>query len=292
LDSEGGDPMKYNKKTHFVPRIQSMPELSVAKNIAELIEEWKQAELNGVQFPVPLHEHWGIAGHSTKQKAFALLESRLEAGFDYLTTTVNRSDGKAGRKAKALFLTVAALERFCLAAHTEQGDAVRELYRQAKSKWDIVQKIAPEAAAEAELMHLKIELAKIEAQKETAIASGKQADLNLIQFRHLVTSTMPEVIQQKILGYQTIEKTEIVERTIMPDGQRLDGVGITYIQKRYGFKTSKQAWEWLDSIGCGKFSGHWNSELVAIDRSALPRELLPRLDELAQSGIRQPFLGE
>jgi hypothetical protein len=142
------------------------------------------------------------------------------------------------------------------------------------------------------VLHLRIELAKIEAQKETAIASGKQADLSLIQFRHIVTTTMPEVIQQKVLGYQTIEKTEIIERTVTPDGQQLDGIGITYIQKRYGFKSTKQAWEWLESIGCGKFSGHWNSELVAVDRSALPRELLPKLDELAQSGSRQPFLGE
>lgn len=122
---------------------------------------------------MPLHDHWNIAGHKTKQDSFALLESRQEEGFDYLGSTLNRSDGKPGRKRQARFLTVAALERFCLAAHTREGDAIRELYRQAKAKWDIVQQIAPSVAAEAELMSMKIELAKIEAQKETAIVLAK-----------------------------------------------------------------------------------------------------------------------
>lgn len=259
-------------------------------SIEQLIAQWLEAERNGVQFPVPLHDHWGIAGHRKVQDAFALLESRQEEGFDFLRSTVRT--GKRGQPRQARFLTVAALERFCLAAHTREGDTTRELYRQAKAKWDIVQQIAPSVAAEAELMAMKIELAKIEAQKETAIASGKQADLQLVQFRHIITTTLPEPIQQKILGYSEVKTVEYIDRTIAPSGDTYDGVGITYIQKRYGFKSTKAAWDWLESIGCGKQSGHWESQLAAVERQSLPRDLLGKLDDLAQSGSRQPFLGE
>jgi hypothetical protein len=75
-----------------------------------------------------------------------------------------------------MFLSVAGLEHLCMAAHTEQGKAVRELYRQAKAKWDLTKQIAPQVANEVEMMHMKIELARIEAQKEFAIAQAKQAD--------------------------------------------------------------------------------------------------------------------
>jgi hypothetical protein len=104
-----------------------MTDITVTADIQQLLERWAEAERNGVQFPVPLHDHWWIAGHKSKQDAFKLVESRQEAGFDFLGITL-KSNG--GRKPKGMMLTVAALERFCLAAHTPDGDAVRELYRQ------------------------------------------------------------------------------------------------------------------------------------------------------------------
>jgi hypothetical protein len=143
-----------------------------------------------------------------------------------------------------------------------------------------------------EEMRLKIELAKIESQKETAITSGKQADLQLIQFRHIVTTTMPEPVQQKILGYSTIKTTEYVDRTILPDGSANDGVGITYIQKRYGFKSTKEAWGWLERIGLGKFSDKWKHELKAVESSVLPREYIQELDTMFDDSPRQKWLGE
>jgi hypothetical protein len=214
-----------------------MSNLIVTTNIEQLLDGWIEAERNGVQFPVPLHDYWNIAGHRYKKNAFDLAESLLQEGLDFSLPPKVRSE--SGRKQKAMMLTVAALEHLCMAAHTQQGRDVRELYRQAKAKWDIVQKIAPEVAAEAELMHLKIELAKIEAQKEVAIASGKQADLQLVQFRHIVTSTMPEHVQQKILGYQVVEKAVTVDRVIHDDDLVRDGstVNKTALCKRLNFLT-------------------------------------------------------
>lgn len=61
-----------------------MPNNIVQQDIATLLDGWIQAERSGVQFPVPLHEHWSIAGHSAKQDAFKLVESRQEEGFDFI----------------------------------------------------------------------------------------------------------------------------------------------------------------------------------------------------------------
>jgi len=198
---------------------------------------------------------------------------------------VNRIGGRAGRKRQARFLTVAALERFCLAAHTPQGDAIRELYRQSKAKWDLVKQTAPQVASEVEVLHLQIELATIEAKR-------LQAERELVGFRHSIVSMCPEPIQQKILGYTEIKTTEYVDRTILPSGQINDGVGITYLQKRYGFKSTKEAWAVLDSVGCGKDSDVWTHQLKAVESSVIDRKILSDIDALVIDATRQRNIGE
>lgn len=267
-------------------REQSMSDLIVS-NIEQLLEGWIEAERNGVQFPVPFDMAWPMAGYSRKDSAKRNGLKGLVKDEHYSTKrwSVKHSNGSGASSKELIELSMAGFEHLCLMADTPEGKAVRDLYRQAKAKWDIVKKIAPEVAAETELMHLKIELAKIEAQRS-------QIDWQLIQFRHIITTTLPEPIQQKILGYSEVKTVEYIDRTIAPSGDTYDGVGITYIQKRYGFKSTKTAWDWLESIGCGKQSGHWETQLAAVERQSLPRDLLSKLDELAQTGTRQPFLGE
>lgn len=145
-----------------------------------------------------------------------------------------------------------------------------------------------------EEMRLKIELAKIESQKEAAIASGKNAELQLTQFRHYVTIALPEPVQQKILGYQVVKQTEVIERVIdKSTGETSDGVGITYIAKRLGFKNNGQCWAWLERQGYGKDSEHWKPELAAITSHKLSRDDFDYLCDLVkESGDRQMFLGE
>jgi hypothetical protein len=269
----------------------------VATNIEQLLEDWVEAERNGVQFPVPLHDHIGIAGHKKAQDAYLLLESRQEEGFDYLRSTVR--NGKRGQPRQSRFLTVAALERFCLAAHTSQGDVVRELYRQAKAKWDIVQKIAPEVAAEAELMHLKIELAKIEAQKETAIASGKQADLQLVQFRHIVITTMPEPVQQKILGYTEIKTVEYRDRVVKDEDVVRDGntVNKTALCKRLGFftKNGKPDYKRLNNflVACQLPKSAWQLTAAIQENLELTRDAAAEVERRWFATMdRDRYLGE
>jgi len=139
------------------------------------------------------------------------------------------------------------------------------------------------------ILELELELQLRQAEKEKVLAEQK-----LIDTRHYVVTALPEVAQQKILGYSTIKQVEYIDRTILPDGQQFDGVGITYIQKRYGFTTTKAAWNWLESIGCGKDTQFWNREYSAVETAKLPRETLTQLDSIwqGQHGARQRFIGE
>jgi hypothetical protein len=102
----------------------------------------------------------------------------------------------------------------------------------------------------------------------------------------------PEPIQQKILGYTEIKTTEYVDRTILPSGQINDGVGITYLQKRYGFKSTKEAWAVLDSVGCGKDSDVWTHQLKAVESSVIDRKILSDIDALVIDATRQRNIGE
>lgn len=253
----------------------------------ELIAQWIEAERNGVQFPVPLHDHWGIAGHKKVQDAFGLLESRQEEGFDFLRSTVR--NGKRGQPRQARFLSVAALERFCLAAHTSQGDVVRELYRQAKNKWDLVQQQYPAIAQEIELQELRNQGLQLEYQKA-------QVELQLIQFRHIVATTLPEPIQQKVLGYKEVTTVEYRDRIIHNDDIINDGNTILKgdLCHRYGLltKAGKPDYKRLNEI-LEELPGDAFQLTARIqDNRELLRAYLPELDQLVRNSNRQRWIGE
>ena len=90
-----------------------------------------------------------------------------------------------------------------------------------------------------------------------------------------------------------VERVEYIERVIDPSQNRIDeGVGITYLTNRFGFKNNGQTWQWLDSIGYGKDSGKWEDQLSAIHTPKLPKECLNELTRKFKQGTRQKFLGE
>lgn len=120
----------------------------------------------------------------------------------------------------------------------------------------------------------------------------RKAEQKLIDTRHMIVSTCPKPIADRIFGVTVEKEIEYVDRTITPDGEKIDGCGITYLQKRYGFKSTAATWAWLESVGCGKDSGYWQDELVAVHRPALPRGILSKLDDLSQAGNRQRWIGE
>lgn len=258
----------------------------VQQDITTLLDGWIEAERNGVLFPVPFDLAWGIAGYSRKDNAKRRLisqKSRLIKDRDYLLTS-----GESlleGRSGDLIQLTCDAFKAFCLLAETEEGDAARDYFIDAEKKWKLVKQVSPEIAHEVEVLHLQIQLATIEAKKIAA-------EQELLSFRHSIVSMCPEPVQQKILGYTEVKTTEYVDRTILPSGQVNSGVGITYLQKRYGFKTTKDAWAALNSVGCGKDSDIWRSQLTAVESSVIDRSILSDIDALISDATRQKWVGE
>lgn len=144
-----------------------------------------------------------------------------------------------------------------------------------------------------EEMRLKIELARLEAQKS-------QTDLALISLRNTIVQTCPEPVQQKILGYQTVEKIEYRDRVIVGDRLINDGDTATKTElcHRYKFlsKTGKPNYRqlnaMLESVGMDTNSPAWDMSATIQENYQFKREYLPELDRRIIKGDRQLNLGE
>ena len=136
----------------------------------------------------------------------------------------------------------------------------------------------------------EMEMLRLQNEGQHLQVKSLKLQKELMQFRHLVVTTCPEPVQQKILGYETVKEVEYVDRVISHSGETFDGVGITAIQKRYGFKTTKAARQWLEAVGVT--DDHWHNEPFVGNCRKLPRELLSELDEVFRTSDRQQFLGE
>ena len=153
-----------------------------------------------------------------------------------------------------------------------------------------------------EEMKLKIQLATIESQKEMAIAQQKQAELSILNFRNTITRTCPEPLQQKILGYQVIEKTEYRDRVIKNGEVINDGATITKTDlcNRYGILTRNGKPDFkrlniiLENLGLDTESSKdvWHLSASIQESYQLKRDFLPQLDRLMTEGDRQICLGE
>lgn len=116
----------------------------------------------------------------------------------------------------------------------------------------------------------------------------------------LLKITAPALAEAIICpGVKVVEKESFVDRTVVIDRSgsvvsQLDGIGITQVQKQFGFKTTKAAWDWLDSIGYGKTSDHWSEEMTAHKTAKLDRSVMAELKSkfTQRYGDRQKLLGE
>lgn len=144
-----------------------------------------------------------------------------------------------------------------------------------------------------EEMKLKIELARLEAQRS-------DTDLKILQFRSTITRTCPEPLQQKILGYQVIEKVEYRDRVIannqvINNGETLNK---TELCRRYDIltKNGKPDYRRLNAIlehnGISELSDAWEMSAVIQENYQFKREYLPMLDNLMIEGDRQLYFGE
>lgn len=141
---------------------------------------------------------------------------------------------------------------------------------------------------ELENENMKLKLQVYEAQQKTLAAAG------------MLALTAPAIVEAIICpGVTIIEKIEEKHVTVLVDSKghslaRYDGLGITDIQRRFGFSSTKQAWSWLESIGYGKNSGLWRDEKVAVDSPRFPSDRVKDLDARfrQKKGTRQQLFGE
>ena len=274
---------------HIPKRTRHMTSNIVTTNqsdVSALLNCWLEAERNGERFPVPFDDAWKMAGYSTKASAKRALTDLVEN--EDFSTMMLKSNG--GRASKVFSFTCDAFKSFCLMAKTEEGKQTRSYFIDAEKKWKLVQQVAPQLASEVELIHLKIELAKIECQKV-------QSENQLLQFRHFVSTALPEFQKKEILGYKVIEKVETRDRVINESGYILND-GSTATKKelctRLGFLSKsgtpdyKRLNHYLDKLP------HVAFEDVAIvqENRQLRRDWIVRLENMVNDSDRQKWIGE
>lgn len=235
------------------------------------------------RFPVDFDDAWQWLGYTKKSNAKKKLVTNFEGGIDFCSKWSNQPSTNASGfvSVEKIYLTVDCFKELGMLAGTEQGKLVRKYYLECER---VVREVIPAQSDRIRELELEIELRKAEAAAATA-------QKVLLDKREWVTH-LPEPVQQKILGYDVVERVEYRDRTITPTGQINDGIGITYIQKRYGFKSTKETWAWLERLGMGKMDGKWKHELRAVESSVLPREYLDELDVMFGDSQRPLWLGE
>ena len=198
-------------------------------DVSALLNCWLEAERNGELFPVPFDDAWKMAGYGRKSTAKRDGLSGLISGEDYRTEKCNKPSSNASgvSRFEVITLSLDAFKHLCLMAKTDEGKHIRRYFIDAEKKWKLVQQVAPQLASEVELIHLKIELAKIECQKV-------QSENQLLQFRHFVSTALPEFQKKEILGYKVIEKVETRDRVINESGYILnDGSTVSKLLKPF-----------------------------------------------------------
>ena len=240
------------------------------------------------EFPVDFDDAWRWIGYSKKQQAKNKLINNFEPDVDYRVFTqtgVNSTQQRiqGGRPSEKISLTIDCFKSLGMMAGTQKGKEIRRYFleceRQAKT-------IIPAQAHEIE--KLKLELALAQSRERLAGATQMLAAVN---------PTLPALVfgQPGAVIEVEVPTTVMVDYTGRPVEQ-FDGVGITYLAKRYGFgkgkKANDQCRAWLRSIGVS--DEQWIEEPSAHITKKLPRELLEYLDQRFQGkrGDRQFFVGE
>lgn len=174
-----------------------------------------------------------------------------------------------------------------LSRNTEQVVQCKLALVQAFSKAkQVIQQVIPAQTQEIERLKLELELAKT--QERLLTTTNAIAALHGTEMLALMLGK-PDAI---------VTRTERVETLVAVDAKgkeisSFDGVGITYLAKRYGFNKNTAACRyWLESIGIKQ--EQWIVEPTIVKTQKLSRDLLPWLDRqyAARTGVRQQLLGE
>ena len=169
--------------------------------------------------------------HESFLKTIRKYQTRLEKR-GHLRFEIETVQNSVGAKNEVIYYWLN--ERQCiflttLSRNTEQvvelKDKIEESFYQAKKHL---------FAQQDEIETLKLKLKVLEAEKDVALAQQK-----LLDTRHMVVTTCPEVMQQKILGYQIVEKP-VIEKVVYREDEFIrdnSTLNKTQLCKRYGILT-------------------------------------------------------
>lgn len=146
--------------------------------------------------------------------------------------------------------------------------------------------IVPQQQEHINELQLRLELAQ--AERDAAIAQK-----TLLDKREAINQFHNETTAALILGAQIVDRVDYRDRTLTSDGQVYDGVGITYLQRRYGFRSTTETWKALESVGLGKDNDQaWKPEIAAVTNLKLKHQYIEELDRLFSRMSRQKLIGE
>jgi len=235
-------------------------------------------------FPIDFDDGWKWLGWKKKQDAKSVLFNNFEQEIEFLRKGVKSSTG--GRRSEWIVLTIDCFKSLAMMAGTSKGKEVRQYFLKCERIAKQAVETIPAQNQEIEKLKLELELTK---SKERLISiTNAIATLHGSEMLALMMGK-PDAI---------VKRTERVETLVAVDGKgkaisSFDGVGITYLAKKFGFgKNTKACRYWLESIGVKE--EQWVSEPTLVKSQKLPREILPWLERqhAAKKGVRQRLLGE
>lgn len=180
--------------------------------------------------------------------------------------------------------------------------AKQELKRLASAGFSlmVMLELAPAELAARAVSHFdkEIELEKTRNKGRELETQKAIAETNLLAFRHLVMTTMPEIKQKAILGFEVVEKIEyrdrvIVNNQVVDEGDTITKTGLC---DRYEIKTrnGKPDYKRLNALleGAKLPAGAWEETTTIQSNYQLRREYLDNLDRHIKGTTQQMYLGE
>lgn len=232
-------------------------------------------------------EDLGVKHSDWFQNIVLTYQTEIEQEFGILRFENGKIPEAARRGRPERFAWLTEDQSTVLMTYSKNTDRVRECKRNLVKAFSKAKNLIQEQGDRIKELQLQLELAKTQER----LTENQQ---RLLATVHLLETVAPG-LAPLALGKSdaVVTRVEYVDRVITDKGT-FEGIGIGYLQQRFGFKNTKQTWSWLESIGYGKFSGKWDLQLSAVEQHKLSVEVFEELVQkfASKEGDRQLLIGE